>query len=419
MSIAKRLLEFINSSPISYYAVENLKGILKGKEFVELKANEKWKLKIGGKYFYTTNDSSIIAFSIGEDTSRFNVIGSHSDSPGFRIKSKPIIKRGSMALLNTEIYGGPIVNTWLDRPLGIAGRVVVKSNDPFKPIVKLVDFNRDLLIIPNLAIHMNREINKGVELNPQIHTLPVISTDEEIEEDYFEKLLAYTFSVDEKEILDYDLYLYDRNPGCFIGAKEEFISVGRLDNLAMAYLSVAALDLGSGINLAIITDNEEVGSSTIQGANSPMIESTFERIFMALGKSREELYIAYDNSTMLSADMAHGIHPNYLEMADPTNRPELGKGPVIKYAANKAYTSDGISASIFKGLCEKSGVPCQTFYNRSDKKGGSTIGPITSGRVPIKGVDIGCAMLSMHSIRELAHTDDMEYMYKVFKEFYR
>lgn len=426
LEFANKMIDFIDKSPCSYFAIENMANILLKEGFEEIDLKKDFKLKAGSKAFIKNNDSALIAFTIGsEDIEEkgFKIIGSHSDSPGFRIKSNPMMKSSGTLKLNTEVYGGPILSTWFDRPLSIAGRVVVKRKDLFEPEVKLLNIDRDLLIIPNLAIHMNREVNKGFELNPQVHTLPIIGldTNKELDKEILNKLIAEELKISVDDLLDYDLYLYDRAKGSILGINNDLISVGRLDNLAMAYTSIKALidTEASGVNIMVCTDNEEVGSRSIQGADSPMIDNTLERISLALGKSREDYLRAIESSYMVSSDMAHAIHPNFEDKADPTNKPVLGGGPVIKYAANKAYTSDAYSASIFKELCKQADVACQTFHNRSDIKGGSTIGPITASQLNIRSVDIGGPMLSMHSIRELCQVEDSYAMYKVFKELYK
>ncbi|RVU54696.1 M18 family aminopeptidase [Anaerosphaera multitolerans] len=426
ITLAENLIEFIDESPCSYYAVDNMRTFLLEKGFKELKVSDTWNLKKGESYFILNNGSALIAFTIGSEdleSEGFKIIGSHSDSPGFRIKSNPEIKKLNNVTLNTEVYGGVILSTWFDRPLSVAGRIVIKSDDILNPKVKLLNIDRDIMIIPSLAIHMNRDVNKGFEFNPQKHTLPLLTLSEEkLSEDFFLGVLAEEAGVKQEDILDYDMYLYDRQKGKIIGLENEFISVGRLDNLAMAYGSMVALTStkpSKGVNVLVCTDNEEVGSRSRQGADSPMMSNTLERIAIGLNKNREEFLRAIENSYIVSADMAHAVHPNFEDMADPTNKPKMGKGPVIKYAANKAYTSDAISGAIFKQLCKSAKVPYQTFFNRSDKAGGSTIGPITASQLNIRSVDIGNPMLSMHSVRELASVDDNLYLYKVFEELYK
>lgn len=426
IDLSKELIAFIDDSPCSYLATETMGRILEENGFREYDLTQELNLKKGDKGYIVNNDSAIIAFNIFDEKLEekgFKIIGSHSDSPGFRIKSNPIMQSGNVLKLNTEVYGGPIIPTWLDRVLSISGRVSIKGDSPFHPVVKTIKIDRDLMTIPNIAIHMNRDLNKGFEYNPQIHTLPILSLDEskKLDKELLDELISDELNVEVEDIIDYDLYLFDRSPGRIIGLHDELISAGRLDDLGMVYTSLKAFmdTKGSGINIFISTDNEEVGSGTIQGADSPMISETLERIAIGLGKDREELLMAIENSFMISADMSHAVHPNFDEKADPTNRPKMGDGPVIKYAANKSYTTDAYSASVFKGLCDEAGVEFQEFYNRSDKRGGSTIGPITTGHLNVKAVDIGNAILGMHSIRELGSVDDILDIYKVFKEFYR
>lgn len=424
--LVDELLDFIDESPCSYFTIENAKKLLKENSFVENNLSEDLKLEAGAKGFVINNDSAIIAYRIADkidENTFFKIVGSHSDSPGFRIKTKPVMKNENIIKLNTEVYGGPIIYTWFDKPLSLAGRVSTKSENPLKPQVNLLNIDKDLLIIPSLAIHMNREVNKGFEFNPQIHTLPIMMLDnnEKIDSDALLKLIAEELNVNPSDIIDYDLYLYDRQKGSKLGVNNEFISVGRQDNLTMAFTSLKALvdtKPKSGINITIITDNEEVGSRTIQGADSPFIVNTLERISLALGFNREKFLQMQEKSFMLSADLAHAVHPNFTEKADPTNRPKMGEGIVIKYAANKSYTSDGYSAAVVKSLCENKKIKYQEFFNRSDKSGGSTIGPITSSHLNVRACDVGSPILSMHSVRELGSAEDVENAYGLFSAMY-
>lgn len=426
LEIAKELVNFIDKSPCSYFSVKNTVNKLEEAGFREYKLSEELSFKLGDKGYFVVNDSALLAFNIASENveeTGFKIIGSHSDSPGFRIKSNPIMKNANVLKLNTEVYGGPIISTWLDRVLSIAGRVCLKGEDPYKPEVRLLNIDKDLLVIPNLAIHMNREINKGFEYNTQKHTLPLLALDtsKELDENRLLKIIANELGVKEEYILEYDLYLYDRQKGAIVGEKQEFISVGRQDNLSMLFTSLKAIidTEAKGINILLCNDNEEVGSRSIQGADSQMLPDILERIVIGLGKGREDYLRALNKSFLISSDMAHALHPNFEDVADPTNRPKLAGGPVIKYAANKSYTSDAYSASVFKGLCRLANVNVQEFHNRSDKAGGSTIGPITETHLSIKGVDIGGPMLAMHSIREFSAVSDVLDFYKVFVEFYR
>lgn len=430
MKKAEALMKFIDKSPSVYHAIKNAGEFLEAKGFVHLKREDTFELKPQGRYFVTNNGSALIAWQMpksGNAENGFRIVGSHSDSPTFRIKPNPEIKVNNHYLkLNTEGYGGVILSTWFDRPLSAAGRAIIKTGDLLKPEVKLINFDKNLLTIPSLAIHMNREINDGYKFNKQKDTLPLIALiNEKLEEKGFlMNLIAEEAGVTVDKILDFDLYLYDRQPGCFIGANDEFFSVGRIDNLGMACASIDALGdaLPSNfVQVAAIFDNEEVGSRTAQGAGSPFLHDTLQRIIVSTSKGNafEELQKALAKSFLISADQAHALHPNYTEKNDITNFPLMNKGPAIKVAASMSYTTDGISAAIFRDICARAKVPCQNFVNRSDMAGGSTIGPISVSNLNIKSVDIGNPILGMHSVRELGGTEDQEYITKAFAEFYK
>lgn len=424
---AKNMLDFIYESPTQFNAVEVSAETLEKNGFEKLNPKENWKLEVGKKYYITKNSSALVAFKINSDEVEkegFRIIGSHTDSPGFRIKPNAEMEScGAYLKLNTEGYGGMILSTWLDRPLAMAGRVFLRGENPFKPVEKIVNINKPVCIIPNLAIHMNRSINDGYKYNKQTDMLPLVGLiNEQLEKDnYMVKLLASELNVEVEEIIDFDIFLYEYEKGCFTGANEEFISTGRLDNLSMYYSSVEALldsDSKSGISIAVGFDNEEVGSATKQGADSNMLLNILERICISLGKDRQQFFEAIENSFIISSDLAHAVHPNVNGMADPTNRPVMGKGPVIKVHAGQAYTSDGYSISVYKEICRECGVEYQEFVNKSDQRGGSTIGPISSTHIDIPSVDIGAPILSMHSIRELGCSEDFYNTYKTFVKFY-
>lgn len=426
-NFAKDLIEFIYNSPTSFHAVKTSKELLSANGFEELKLNEKWNLEVGKKYYVTKNLSAIIGFTLNSkniEKEGFRIIGSHSDSPTFRIKPNAEMSVEKTYLkLNTECYGGPILNTWLDRPLSIAGRVVLKGEHILKPKEEIVNINKPICIIPNIAIHMNRTINEGYALNKQKDMLPLVGLlNDSLEKDNFLlNQLALNLGVNIEEIIDFDLFLYEFEKGSLIGANEEFISSGRLDNLSMAHASLNSLintKGENGINVVAVFDNEEVGSSTKQGADSNMLLNILERICMSLGKDREEFFTSIYSSFMISADLAHAVHPNLSEKHDPTNRPVMGEGPVIKINANQAYTSDAYSISIYKNICKEADIKCQEFVNRSDERGGSTIGPISSTHIDIPSVDIGSPILAMHSIRELGSVKDHYSIYKTFSKFY-
>ena len=421
------LIKFIKNSPSAFHVVENSIDMLAKNGFEELNLGSEWNLEKGGKYFVKRNNSALIAFTVGngELTQQgFKLIGAHTDSPSFRIKPNPeMLEEDNYLKLNTEVYGGPILNTWFDRPLSLAGRVSLKTDNPLKIKSELVDLNDPLLTIPNLAIHMNREVNKGVELNKQKDVLPLLSLVEEKfeKENFLIKLLADELNIAEEKIVDFDLFLYETNAGTLTGLNDEFISIGKQDDLAMAEAGLNALahsEIVEKSNVLVLFDNEEVGSSTKQGANSPMLSHILERIVENLGGNRSSYFQALANSFIISADMAHAVHPNYSDEHDPTNRPLVNKGPVLKINANQKYTSDSVSGGIFASLCEKADIPYQKFVNRSDKKGGSTIGPISATQLGIDSVDIGNPLLAMHSIREFGGVKDHYFVTKLFEEYY-
>ncbi|MEL3906723.1 MAG: M18 family aminopeptidase [Treponema sp.] len=428
---ACELITFIEQSPSVYHVIDNARRRLIEAGFIELEPSEPFLLSAGGRYFITANGSSLIAWQMSSAAAKgFKLIGSHSDSPCLRIKPRPEIGVHDHYLkLNTEVYGGPLLSTWFDRPLSCAGRAVIRSADPLAPHEVLTAFDNYPLIIPSLAIHMNREVNDGYKIDRQKDLLPVFGLiNNTFEKDGFlVRLLARQLNVSEHDILDFDLYLYDPQPGCLCGLSNEFFSVGRIDNLGMAYASLDALiseqaPLEDYVKAVCIFDNEEVGSGTMQGAGSPFLADTLKRITASqcapAGNWFELFQQQMSRSFLISADQAHALHPNYPEKNDITNFPLINEGPVIKIAASMSYTSDGVSAGIFKDLCTRAGVPCQTFVNRSDMRGGSTIGPITAGNLRIKAVDIGNPILAMHSIRELGGVADQAYITRVFRRYY-
>ncbi len=425
--LALDLIDFLYKSPTAHHSVKTIKERLDLNGFSEVKESDKWNLQKDGKYYVIKNDSALIAFTIGNgdiENDGFKLIGAHTDSPGFRIKANPeMVSEGTYLKLNTEVYGGPILYTWFDRPLGIAGKVTLRGTSPLKPEIKLININKPLLIIPSLAIHMNRNVNEGLNVNRQKDTLPLLSLiNDKFEKDgYLVKILAEELKVSASDILGFDLGLYEVEKGAIIGLNEEFISAGRLDDMWMVYAGIQALvesKPNKSTKVMVCMDNEEIGSLTAQGANSALLLNILERITLALGKDREGLHRALANSLMISADLAHAVHPNVEEKHDPTNRPVLGKGPVLKTAASGSYSTDSYNAAIFEGLCNSAEVPYQKFFNRSDVRGGTTIGPITSSLLTIPVMDMGAPLLSMHSIRELAAVKDNEYTIKLFTHFY-
>lgn len=415
----EKLLDFIEKSPTAFQAVDEMLKRLTENGFEVLSEKEYWKLVPGGKYLVTRNNSALIAFCIPEKESRvFHIMASHSDSPSFKIKENPEIKvDNSYVKLNVEKYGGMLMAPWFDRPLSVAGRVIIRRNDGLEE--KRVDIKRDLVMIPNLAIHMNREANNGVAYNPQKDLLPLFAagnTDWTLLE-----IIAEQTGVKKEDIISHDLFLYNRMPGTIWGADKEFVSSARLDDLQCAFASMEGLlraqNHGS-IAVHCVMDNEEVGSGTKQGAASTFLKDTLLRINMGLGRTYEEYLMTLAGSFMVSADNAHALHPNYTDKTDPTNHPVLNKGIVIKFNANQKYCTDAVSAALFKELCTKAGVPYQTFVNRSDIAGGSTLGNISNTQVPMNTVDIGLPQLAMHSPYETAGVKDTEYLVRAAEELF-
>lgn len=429
----KRLLSFLDASPVNFLAVKNLTEELQQHGYRRIDTTEALgTVKAGDKFFVTKNDSSIYAFQIGRKAlaeTGFHMICAHCDSPTFRIKPHAEIDcEGSIVKLNTEVYGGPIMSTWFDRPLTLAGRVIVKSKDVMTPTTLLLHVKRPLLQISNLAIHFNRQVNDGVKLSRQKDVLPILGIiNDELEKgnllmNIILEELNKQQTVAREDILDFDLYLADATPACTFGAHNELISSGRLDDLSMCFAGLEALLASQPTDttqVLAIFDNEETGSQTKQGAGSPFLSYMLKRIALAQGGTEEAYYQAVERAFMISADNAHAWHPNYSEKYDPTNHPMLGGGPVIKFNAAQKYASDAYSASVFAGLCKKAGVPCQRFVNHSDVAGGSTLGNILASSIPLRGVDMGNAILAMHSCRETGSTADHEFCVKVFTQFYQ
>ena len=424
---ALELIDFIYESPSAYHGVKKVKELLDANGFMEVRESEKWNLQKDGKYYTIKNDSALIAFVVGNGEiveNGFRLIGAHTDTPGFRIKPNPEMTTEDKYLkLNTEGYGGPILSTWYDRPLSIAGKVTVRGASALKPEVKLVNINKPLLIIPSLAIHMNREVNEGYAINKQKDTLPLLGLiNEKFEKDgYLLKLIGEELNVKAEEILGFDLALYEYEKGCLIGMNEELISSARLDDMWMVYAGVKALvdsKANAATKVMVCIDNEEIGNLTAQGASSNLLIHTLERITLALGKDKEDFYRTLSNSIMISADLAHAVHPNLPEKHDLTNKPVLEGGPVLKLAASGSYSTDSFNGAIFTEICNKAGVPFQKFVNRSDVRGGTTIGPVTAATLTMPVIDMGAPLIGMHSIRELASVKDNFYTIKAFTEFY-
>ena len=431
----KRLLSFLDASPVNFLAVKNIADTLLANGFRRVDPSQPLgEVKSGDRFFVTKNDSSVFAFRIGNTPiadAGFHMICAHCDSPTFRIKpNAEMLTEGGIVKLNTEVYGGPIMSTWFDRPLTLAGRVIVRGEDVMQPQTLLLHIKRPLLQISNLAIHFNRQVNDGVALSKQKDVLPLLG---QITSQLEAGNLLMNVILEElnsnaagrelcaKDILDFDLYLADATPACTFGVHNEFISSGRLDDLSMCYAGLEALiasDTTDTTQVLALFDNEETGSQTKQGAGSPFLSFMLKRIALAQSNTEEAYYQAVERAFMISADNAHAWHPNYPEKYDPTNHPMLGGGPVIKFNAAQKYASDAVSAAVFAGLCEKAGVPCQRFVNHSDVAGGSTLGNILASSIPLRGVDMGNAILAMHSCRETGSVADHVFCVKVFTEFY-
>ena len=409
--VIKDLASFLDHSPSQFHAVANMVSRLAGAGFTELKESEIWKLEAGGRYYVTRNGSALIAFQIPvKEYTGYQIMASHSDSPTFKIKANAEIEVDKKYIkLNVEKYGGMICSPWFDRPLSVAGRIVVKEEE--RIVAKLLCIDRDLLIIPNLAIHMNREVNDGYRYNIQKDLLPLFGGMDA--KDGYMKLIAREAGVKEEDILDTDLFLYDRMKASLVGLNEEFISAGRLDDLQCAFSSLEGFlqaEPKDSVAVHCVMDNEEVGSGTKQGAASTFLKNTLKRINQGTGRTQEQYLTALCNSFMVSADNAHSVHPNQTDKADPTNRPYINDGIVIKYSANQKYTTDAISGALFKQYCKMAGVPYQIFTNRSDMIGGSTLGNISNTQVALNTVDIGLPQLAMHSPYETAGVKDTEYL---------
>lgn len=431
----KRLLSFLDASPVNFLAVKNIADTLLANGFRRVDPSQPLgEVNSGDRFFVTKNDSSVFAFRIGNKPiadAGFHMICAHCDSPTFRIKpNAEMLTEGGIVKLNTEVYGGPIMSTWFDRPLTLAGRVIVRGEDVMQPQTLLLHIKRPLLQISNLAIHFNRQVNDGVALSKQKDVLPLLG---QITSQLEAGNLLMNVILEElnsnaagrelcaKDILDFDLYLADATPACTFGVHNEFISSGRLDDLSMCYAGLEALiasDTTDTTQVLALFDNEETGSQTKQGAGSPFLSFMLKRIALAQSNTEEAYYQAVERAFMISADNAHAWHPNYPEKYDPTNHPMLGGGPVIKFNAAQKYASDAVSAAVFAGLCEKAGVPCQRFVNHSDVAGGSTLGNILASSIPLRGVDMGNAILAMHSCRETGSVADHVFCVKVFTEFY-
>ena len=420
-TISKELIHFIDSSPSCFHAVKFMKDLLLQEHFIQLRENTKWHIQRGGRYFVVRNGSAIIAFTVPQqDFTGMRIMASHSDSPSFKIKENPELEAENHYIrLNVEGYGGMLCAPWFDRPLSIAGRVIIKNNETGNLESRLVDVDRDLVMIPSLAIHLNREANKGYSYNIQKDMLPLYG--DISAKGTFLRTIADAAGIKEEDILGHDLFLYNRQKGSVWGASGEYISCPRLDDLQCAFASLKGFLTApkqSFMTVHCVLDNEETGSATKQGAASTFLYDTLTRAYRSLHMTEEDYLIHLADSFMISADNAHAVHPNYTDKADPSNRPFLNGGIVIKFNAGQKYCTDGISAAMFRDICQKAQVPVQTFTNRSDMAGGSTLGNISNTRVALNTVDIGLPQLAMHSPYETAGTNDTEYLIKAAEKFF-
>lgn len=419
-------LDYMKKAVSPYQAVEQGSLLLIQSGFEELAMTKPFSLKKGGKYYLKPYPTMLFAFTVGEDLKKeqdFHIAAAHTDFPCLHVKPSAELQQKGYLRVNTDIYGAPILNTWLDRPLSLAGRVALRTEDAYHPKTVLYNANRPLLTIPNLAVHINREVNKGIELKRQVDMLPLLGLAADMPNDkkYFLSFLAGQLQVDKEDILDFDLYVYNTEEGALVGMKEEFLSCPRLDNQSSCYALLKGLTGGSrqdGINIIALYDNEEVGSGTKQGADSAMLTMLLEKIYAALSLDKATLGEAVLRSFLFSVDVAHALHPNRADKYDPENFALMNDGVVFKINSSQRYTFDTEAVATAQMLCEKSGVKFRKFVNHSDMVGGRTLGPIISSWLPMKTVDIGVPLLAMHSARELMGIEDEWHLIKLMKEFF-
>ena len=424
LPLAEELITFIDNSPVSFMAVDNIKDKLESNGFSRLSESEKWDLKPGARHYVTRNDSAVIAFRVGELTpweSGFNIAGAHTDSPLLKIKNESIGESAGCVKVNVEPYGGGIISTWLDRDLSIAGRITVETENGLED--RFIDFKRPIAIIPNLAIHLNREVNKGFEYNKQNHLAALLKTTSNKNDDDIDlrSIIQNEFGINSRSILEMDLFLYPFEKGEVVGLNKDMISAGRLDNLAMCHSILCGLvdsNQSNSTSVGLFFDNEEIGSQTMQGADSNFLSSLLDRIVLGLGGDIEDSFISRSRSFMISADGAHAVHPNFSDKHDSSYSPQLNRGPVIKMSSNFRYSTTSRSSARFISMCRDLEIPYQKIINRSDIPSGSTIGPMSSANLGIEAVDVGNPMFAMHSVRESQGVLDHYYMTKVISHFF-
>lgn len=424
---AREMVEFIDDSPTPYHVVQNSSYMLEENGFTKLEPTDKWDLKLGGRYYIKKTNSTIIAFTIPKkiDLKKgIKIFAAHTDSPSIRIKPNPEMKTNNMIRLNTEIYGGPILSTWFDRPLGIAGRLITRTKDAFKPKTHCIKLDDLVVVIPNLCIHQNRDVNNGHKIDKQLEMLPILTLIKDKLEDnnMLLKGIASKCNINIKDIIDFDLMLYPLEKGCLTGLNEEMISSTKLDNVLSVYAGLLGIveskNDSKKINVFVAFDNEEIGSSTKQGADSNYLSNILERIMYSLGYDRGTFLQILSSSFMLSADSGHVAHPSFLGKADLTNQCEMNEGVAIKLSVNQRYTSDGYSMAVIKEIVKGKDIKLQIFVNNSNEIGGSTIGPLSARHLDIDSVDIGVPILSMHSIRELCGIKDVFYLKELAREYF-
>lgn len=420
------LFELLRDAVSPFECVEISKTKLQKAGFEKIEYDKEWKLRTGGKYVVNHHDTTLFAFTVGRDYRPGDMIrlsAAHTDHPCLRIKPNADFMTNVYAQVNLEVYGGAILSTWFDRPLGVAGRVALKSADPFIPKMVLYRSKKPIMVIPNLAIHMNREVNKGVEINNQIDLMPILDVipKNQMETKYFLSFLAEELGVDQADILDFELNTFCMEQPCYVGIRNTMISSPRLDDLTSVAALLEAIMDGQrehGINMIALFDHEEVGSSSKQGAASILLHDMLRRILRGLGNGEEQIDRSIYDAMLLSVDVAHALHPNKMGKMDITNKPVMGQGFCIKEACSQSYATDAEAVAIVCQICERMQIPYQRFVNRSDVRGGGTLGAIASTLLPVRTVDIGVPILAMHSCCELMGAKDMEYLMNVITAFF-
>ncbi len=426
MSHLETLFELLEKSTSQFHTIIASKQQLSEAGFEELKLKENWELKKGGKYMIDHHGSTIFAFAIGEEFQAedgFRIAASHGDFPGFRIKPNPEMEVGGYRQLNVEAYGGVNLGSWLDRPLSVAGRVVLKSDNVFKPEVRYIDVKKPILLIPNIAIHFNREMNKGTELRKQVEMIPIYSTaSEELSKQAFLEYIAKELGADAADILEYELTIYNIDKPCFVGLTEEFVCAPRLDNLTSTQALITGITEGtrkSGLNMMVVFDHEEIGSRSKQGACSTLLASVLEKIYLSLGYTSLDFTNAMEDSLLMSVDVSHAFHPNFAGKFDPTNKHVMNQGFAIKEACSQSYATDSEAIAIVQQICNQEGIAYKKFLNHSDAMGGGTLGAIASAMLPIRTVDIGVPLWAMHSSRETMGVKDYESLVAFMTAYYK